>query len=186
MKKREDLLVWKVLRAVQQIGIIATALGVTGVVAGACLLRAFGINFAGFEEILVIVAFWLYMLGAGYASYEKSHITADMIHVLMKEGRAKDVFYLVRMVLTTVLSGIFLIWAVQFFDLSVEMGTKTTVFRMPVGIGYASMVVGLGFSTFYNICYTWDALRKAVKGERVADDADGADGADAAGEEGVS
>jgi TRAP-type C4-dicarboxylate transport system permease small subunit len=165
LETREKLPVWKALIAIQKIGLIITGIGVTGIVAGACILRFFNINFAGFEEILVMVAFWLYMLGCAYGSYEKSHINANLIEVMMKEGRLKDFFAVVRTTLTTVLCAIMLYWAFSFFTLSIEMETKTPVFRIPMAIGYVSMVVGLALSTIYNICYNYDAIAKLIRGK---------------------
>jgi TRAP-type C4-dicarboxylate transport system permease small subunit len=158
MKKREDLLIWKILLKFEKIGIIVTGIGVTGIVAGACILRFFNINFAGFEELLVVVAFWLYMLGCAYGSFEQSQISANIIEVMMKAGLPKDLFALARLVFTTVLCGIMCYWAFTFFALSIVAGTQSPVFRFPMAIGYVSMVIGLGLSTVYNICYTYDAI----------------------------
>ena len=36
------------------------------------------------EEVVVIPAFWLYMLGASYGSYDRSHIKVEIIDVLVK------------------------------------------------------------------------------------------------------
>jgi TRAP-type C4-dicarboxylate transport system permease small subunit len=130
------------------------------IVAGACILRLFNINFSGFEELLVMVAFWLYMLGCAHGSFEKSQITADILAVMMRAGRFKDILTLFRSVLTVALCAVLFVWTVQLLIWAIGIETRTPVYRIPMAVGYASMVVGIGLSLFYYICYLLDNIRE--------------------------
>ena len=46
-------------------------------------------NFPGMEELVVMVAFWIYFMGGIYGSYENSHITADILSVFVEKERTK-------------------------------------------------------------------------------------------------
>jgi TRAP-type C4-dicarboxylate transport system permease small subunit len=159
LKRRENHLIWKALIVIQKAGIVIMGAGTALIVAGACILRFFNINFSGFEELLVMVAFWLYMVGCAHGSLEKSQITADILAVVGK-GLFKDVLALVRAVLTAVLCVIFFVWTVQLLLWAMEIDTRTPVYRIPMALGYGSMVFGMGLSAFYYIVYMFDDIRE--------------------------
>lgn len=159
MKKREEFLFWKILIKTMRFILIVLGIIVAGIVATSCLGRFVNFNFSGFEELLVIFVFWLYMLGCAYGSYENSQIKADILEVMMKDGIVKDIIRTIKYILTLVLGAIMMIWAFQLVQWSVEQGTMTTVYRLPMTIGHSSMVVGLGLTTFFNVCYCYSDLK---------------------------
>lgn len=159
MKRREDNILWKTLANIQRTVIIIAGAATTIIVAGASILRVFNINFIGFEEILVMVAFWLYMIGCSYGSYEKSQITADILAVMMPEGLAKSILTLTRNIITLVLGIIFLYWGLTLVMWTIEMDTRTPVWRIPVTLGQGSIFIGLSLVTFYNIVYLYDEVK---------------------------
>ncbi|MBQ5646930.1 MAG: hypothetical protein IIV07_07685 [Treponema sp.] len=59
MKDRENNILWKGLASAQRAVIMVSLAAVTLIIAGACILRVFGINFVGFEELATIAVFWL-------------------------------------------------------------------------------------------------------------------------------
>ena len=77
MKNRENNILWKSLVTAQRVIIMVSLAAVTLIIAGACILRVFGINFVGFEELATVAVFWLYMIGSSHGSYEQSQITAE-------------------------------------------------------------------------------------------------------------
>ncbi|MCG8485385.1 MAG: TRAP transporter small permease subunit [Clostridia bacterium] len=159
MKKREDNTLWRGLLFIEKAIIMIACAGTTIVVAAACILRVFNINLIGFEEILIMIAFWLYMIGCAYGSYEKSQITADILEVMMPEGLPKGILRLLRNIIATVLGIVFLYWAYKLVLWTIEMDTRTPVFRIPVTIGQGSIFVGLFLVSFYNIVYLYDEVK---------------------------
>ncbi|WP_352400813.1 TRAP transporter small permease subunit [Anaerotignum sp.] len=159
MKNREDNILWKALLAAQRAIILVTAVGVTAIVGGACILRAFGINFIGFEEILIIVVFWLYMTGCSYGTFEKSQITADILEVMLPETLFKKITKLARYALTFLLCIVFTYWGFMLAMWTIQMDTRTPVFRIPVATGQISIFIGLLISSFYNLVYFIDEIK---------------------------
>lgn len=178
MRRLEDTIFWKGLEKLLRFGLIITSSAVTIIVVGSVVLRELNMNFLGYEEILVIFAFWLYMLGSAYGSYEKSHITADIIIVMMKESMFKSVLTLIRDVLSVVFGIIFLIWVYEMVGWSIEMDTRTPAWRIPMAVGQGSMVVGLLLCNFYHIVYLYRDfqlfIRKYIK-KTIAVDAESND-----------
>ena len=163
--------IWGALSLIQRTGMIVTGAGVTGIITAACLLRAFGVNFLGFEEILAILTFWLYMLGCSYGAMEDSHIKAGIFEAFLKPGRTKKVFIAFRDAITAVLSSVMFVWALVFFLESCgAWGVNppvTTVFRIPMAIGYLSIAVGLGLSTLYFACHALNSIGLIATGREI-------------------
>lgn len=160
MSNREDNKLWMGLVKAQRAVIIVTAVIVTLIIAGACILRVFNINFIGFEELALLVVFWLYMIGCSHGSFEQSQITADILEQMLPASKGKRVLRLVRYILTFVLSAIFLCWAFDLVLWTAQADTRTSVFRIPVVVGQSSIFIGLLISTFYNLVYLVDEAKK--------------------------
>ena len=159
MKKREDNIIWKGLLLFQKALLIFCGVAVTLITFGAAATRFVNIAFAGFEELLVIAAFWLYMIGSAYGSYEKSQITADILAVMMKDSLKKSIISLIKYLLTFVLSLIFFSWAWDMFIWTLTMGARTPVYRIPAAIGQGSVFVGLALTCFFNGVHLYDDIK---------------------------
>lgn len=157
--KLEKSAFWKALAKFLRFGLILSSILVTLITFAAVITRALNINFLGYEEVLIICAFWLYMLGTAYGSYEDSHIKADVIVVMMPEGFTKSLIALLRNTLTLVLGTIFFLWAFQLFQWTIIMETKTPVWRIPVTVSQSSLLFGLTVATFYNAVYLYDEMK---------------------------
>jgi TRAP-type C4-dicarboxylate transport system, small permease component len=159
MNKLEKTAFWRALQKFLRFGLIVSSCLVTLITFAAVITRALNVNFLGYEEILIICAFWLYMLGTAYGSFENSHIKADVIVVMMPEGLAKSLIAIIRNTLTLILGFIFFLWAFQLFQWTIEMGNKTPVWRIPMTVSQSSLLFGLTFATFYNAVYLYDEIK---------------------------
>ena len=146
MTRIEHTKFWRVVPQILQWVIILTATVTTLIVFIETCFRVFDfLNFNGYEEILIMAAFWLYMIGCAHGSYEKSQITADIAEAMMKETLRKDIMRVVREILTVVLGLWFLYWGWNLILYALDIGTVTSVYRIPMVIGYSSIFTGLVF-----------------------------------------
>ena len=159
MNKLEKTAFWGALKRFLRFGLIVSSCLVTLITFAAVITRTLNINFLGYEEILIICAFWLYMFGTAYGSFEDSHIKADVIVVMMPDGYLKTLLALIRNTLTLVLGIIFLVWAFQLFQWTIVMGNKTPVWRIPMTVSQSSLLFGLTVATFYNVVYLYDEAK---------------------------
>ena len=175
MKSRENNILWKLLVNAQRVVIMVSLSAVTLIIAGACILRVFGINFTGFEELATIAVFWLYMIGSSHGSYEKSQITADIMEVMLPESLGKNIMRLVKWVALFILGCIFAYWAYGLVMWSMQTMSVTSYFRIPIVTGQIAILVGLIISCFYNLVYTIDEvlmfIGKKPRPEAAADEA---------------
>lgn len=162
VNRLEKTLFWRALPRILRFGLIVSSILVTLITFGSVVLRELNMNFLGYEEILIICAFWLYMLGTAYGSYEKSHITADIIVIMMPESFLKSIIALIRNTLTVVLGIIFLLWALQLVQWTIEMENVTPVWRIPYTVSQSSILFGLGVATFYHLVYLYDEIKEFV------------------------
>jgi TRAP-type C4-dicarboxylate transport system permease small subunit len=150
---------WKALAKTQTVIMVSAGIIVTLIISVEMLLRfIFDSDIKGYEEIVLMIAFWLYMIGSSYGSYEKSQITADILNIFLKEGKAKSLIGLTGSALTLGLGLWFNIWAFQFLQWSLEMDTRSPVWRLPTALGESSVFVGLTLMTFYNAVYFRDEI----------------------------
>ncbi len=157
--KLEKSFIWLALVKVLRFGLIVSNILVTIITFAAVIARAFNLNLLGYEEILVICAFWLYMIGSAYGAYEKSHIKADIIVMIMKESLLKDLIGLIRDTLSVFLGIIFFLWALQLAKWNLDHGQLTPVWRIPVLVSQVSLVFGLGVGSLYHLVYLYDGIR---------------------------
>lgn len=159
-EKLEKSLFWSSLTKLLRFGLIVSSILVTLITFASVIARAFNINLLGYEEILIICAFWLYMIGSVYGSYERSHIKADIVIMMMNEGKLKDLTAIIRDTLNVILGIIFFLWALQLAQWNLENGQLTPVWRIPVLVSQSSLVFGLGVGSLYHLVYLWDGIRR--------------------------
>jgi len=162
LKRREETAIWKFGDKVMRAAIVVLIFGTAAILWVEVAGRIIHHNWTGYEEILTMTVFWLYMFGCAYCSREDTHIKADIVSVLMKECMAKRIIELCRWILTTILCFILMIWAISLIQWDISQGNETYVYRLPVWIGDISMVFGFGISTIYNVIYTFDSFMRLI------------------------
>lgn len=168
MKRLMESRLWLGFARIQRAVLFVLCIATTIIVGLACILRyLFHTDLLAYTEYLLIVAFWLYMIGGTHGSYEKSHISADILSVYMKDGMATDILNLIKLTLSLALSAVFLIWAVKFAVFSFRLGGRTPVLQIPRILGEVSIAAGYAFITFYNLVYFLEGIllfrKKRVK-----------------------
>ncbi|MEG1641491.1 MAG: TRAP transporter small permease subunit [Synergistaceae bacterium] len=129
------------------------------------------IDLYGYEEWIKIFAFWLYFMGAAYGSYNKSHVSADLVQSYVKDGLIKKIIILIRTLITFGISLLFTWYGYDFFVFSylgpLGIGIaipKTVAWRIPLWTANISILIGLASMSYY---FFWDvitATKELIKG----------------------
>lgn len=113
-------------------------------------------NLYGYEEWVKILAFWLYFMGAAVGAYNRTHIRADLVNAYLSDGKFKDFMKFLRDLITFSVAGLFAWYGYIFFMFGFmgPLGTgiaipMTSVWRIPMWIGYLSVFLGLVFMVYY-------------------------------------
>lgn len=111
-------------------------------------------------EYLYFALVWLFFLGACNASYEKSHLRADTLEVLVKNEKALHIVEWIKQILQIILHTIFLIFSIRFIIRSFELPAYTSTLRLPYMIGYLAVLYGAITMLIYTSIHFYDFLWK--------------------------
>lgn len=95
----------------------------------------------GFEELTLMGAMWFYMLGAVLASRERSHLSADFVHVLTRNPKIHRAASLLSTVISLGVAVMFVTWAWDLLSFGLKRGQSTPVFGIPQWVSQASLFV---------------------------------------------
>jgi len=160
------LLFTGLLKVQKYILIISSVFIIIGIAAQASFRYFFSIDFFGFEEVIVILAFWLYFIGASIGSYEGSHIKADIIPTYIKNEKVKDTIMLITSLITIVISLLYSYWSLEYIVWLAEKTTTTAVLKIPVLFSRVSILTGFLLMSFYFIIHFYHDL-KSYTGEKI-------------------
>jgi TRAP-type C4-dicarboxylate transport system permease small subunit len=110
----------------------------------------------GYEEWVKLFAFWLYFSGAAIGAHNRTHVSADLVQAYCPSGKLKDTLVFIRGLVTVSVSLLFAWYGYKFFmfGFAGPLGTgvaipKTTIWRIPMWVGYLSVFIGVSFMAYY-------------------------------------
>jgi TRAP-type C4-dicarboxylate transport system permease small subunit len=156
--------------------LVVNSLTVTLIITGAALARyIFKVNFNGYDELTVLVAFWLYFMGAAYGAYNNSHVSADVIDAYFPEGRTKKTITCVRWLITSAVCLLFVTYGFEYVKFSFvgPLGNfkripRSMVWRIPFWISQSSIFIGLIFMEIYFVRNFVLSAKALLSGRREA------------------
>lgn len=105
----------------------------------------------GLEELVLLGAMWLYMLGAVLASRDRSHLSADFVQVIFKNPRVIRSFHIIATLVSLFMAIMFATWSYDLLYWAVEKGQTTTVLKMPWYLSQGSLFVASVLFIFYQL-----------------------------------
>ena len=169
MKAIENTFIWKLLEKIMRyLLIIAGALLI--IIMGISVFMRYVMNSTlfGSEEILALLAIWLYWIGGAYGSYEDSHISADMTDLLIRNEKFRAKYKIFIRGLTVVICGVFAYWGVfKYGVLIVNQGARTTGLHIPLVTSRIALSIAFVLMFFYSIYHFVRSLHplETEKGE---------------------
>lgn len=120
-------------------------------------------DLTGYEEWVKIFAFWLYFSGAIIGSYNRTHVSADLVQAYVPAGKTKNFLVFLKDLLTVGVTLLFAYYGYKFFEFGFmgplgsfmdPMGPRiavptTNVWRISLWVGYLSVFLGLVFMLYY-------------------------------------
>jgi TRAP-type C4-dicarboxylate transport system permease small subunit len=149
MKAIEKTFFWKGINFVQR-----TLLGIASicimliVVANAFARYVLNVGIFGIEEMIVIIAMWMYWIGGIVATAENQHIRGDMLDMFIKSEKGKLILSLVAQLLTIGGLGLFAWWGIEWTQWNLQIGQRTPGLRwlmiwsqIPLAISFVAMLL---------------------------------------------
>ena len=112
----------------------------------------FKINVLGYDEIILVGAYWMYFIGSSYATWEESHVAADILALFVSDKAKLKLSFFSKLV--QVLVGIPMVYLS--FDLvrwDVIIDPRTIDWGIPYLIPHMGIFVGFIMMLFYNCVY---------------------------------
>ena len=110
----------------------------------------------GYEEWVKLLAFWLYFMGAAIGAYNRTHVSADLVHAYLPPGIIKKSMIFLKDLVTVVVTLLFVWYGYDFFMFGFmgPLGTgiaipKTTIWRISLWTSYLAVFSGLIFMALY-------------------------------------
>jgi TRAP-type C4-dicarboxylate transport system, small permease component len=114
----------------------------------------------GMEEFITLAAFWMYFIGAAYATHIRSHISAEIFSIYCTHHGLRQAVALVRTGLTVALALLYTYWAGQMFAWSLAEGGRTTVWQIPLVTTHTAILVGFVLMSWYFLVeFAWEVAR---------------------------
>ncbi|OBY25320.1 TRAP transporter small permease [Leisingera sp. JC1] len=113
-------------------------------------------NLFAYEEWLLAISFWTFFFGAALAGERKSHINADILGVVLGDGKLAwwrgSVVYLIEIVI-----GAYIVYwcylAVESEILAYPLWERTTALKIPAIFPRAAIMTGFALMTIFNGIY---------------------------------
>ncbi|WP_169716352.1 TRAP transporter small permease [Oceanimonas doudoroffii] len=103
----------------------------------------------GLEELVLLGAMWLYMLGAVLASRERSHLSADFIQVICKNKTVIRVMHMIATLISLFMAFMFATWSFDLLAWGVSKGQTSTVLKLPWYFSQGSLFFASVLFIFY-------------------------------------
>jgi len=120
----------------------------------------------GYEEWVKLLAFWLYFMGASIGAFNKTHVSADLVHAYLPPGIVKKSMIFVKDLITVGVTLLFVWYGYDFFMFGFmgPLGTgiaipKTTIWRISLWTSYLAVFSGLIFMALY---FTRDLVQSTL------------------------
>lgn len=113
----------------------------------------FASEFYGAEELILALAFWMYFIGAYIATYEDSHISADLFTGMLKTDKGKNIAKILRLCISLLAFALLTWLAWDFLAFDISMHKITVMYRFPQAYIHAVLPLSFALSCLYTIAH---------------------------------
>jgi len=110
-------------------------------------------EFYGAEELILAIAFWMYFIGAYIATYEDSHISADLFTGMLKTEKGKLIAKLVRLFISLGAFGVLTWLSYNFVKFDIVRHKTTVMYRFPSVWIHVVLPISFILSCLYTIAH---------------------------------
>ncbi|KAF1077857.1 TRAP transporter small permease [Halodesulfovibrio sp. MK-HDV] len=155
--------------------LIVTSLLVVFIISCVVFMRyVLQIDLFAYDELVMIVAFWMYFIGAAYGSYEDSQIKADIIQVALVDTRPKLAAYinLFARSLELFLAANIAYWSWSLVYWQFKFMGHTMGWGIPILVPQSAIFLGFALMTLYAAVHAVKAWQRISRKEYPISDAE--------------
>jgi TRAP-type C4-dicarboxylate transport system permease small subunit len=144
------LCIWNATLTVQRFIMMICGITLTGLVFTQVITRYFfNTSLFGIEELATFTAVFLYFFGMSHAAWERGHISASLVELILPAGRPQLAVEFIVSIITAVLSGWMTLWAWNYFKFVIKRGTISLETDIPMSWIIAVIPFCMALMTMY-------------------------------------
>lgn len=169
---------WRYLcNAIAAVGVTANVVVLLSIFASVLLRYVLNLSLFGVDEIIVMVAYWLYFIGGAYATATDGHIKADLVSAFVHNARVVYVVRFLAKLLELTVTIFFCRWSFRYFlytgvakwPVTAGLHIPHIFMMMPLFIGYALCAFLSTFQAIELGCLAFGDYQKLLEEEGQTD-----------------
>ena len=167
LKPIEETFIWKAFDKIMSAFLVIGSLSMLILMVSNVIARyIFNSTIFGAEEILGFLIIWMYWMGGSYGSFEDSHISADMTHLLIRNETVRHKYHIVVRFVTMIIVGILDFWSLtRYAPKIIAAGSSTPGLHIPYLVGKIVIPIALTIMFIMSIYWCSRTLHPYKKAE---------------------
>lgn len=160
------LAAWNGLIKLQRLVMLVSGIALTALVFVQVVTRYFfSMSLFGIEELATFSAIILYFFGVSHGAWERGHISASLVELVLPAGRPQLAIEALAAIITTILSGWMTVWAWDYLDFVIKRGTVSLETGIPMAWVVAVMPMCMALMTMYFLAEAVMRLQATIAGK---------------------
>lgn len=152
LEKLERSLPWRIFLSIQRNILWIFSILTVVVVTFSVLLRyILKIDLYGLEEIIILLTIWIYFIGGAYGTYTGSHITGEILTVMVKNPKILRNMRIFIAFVSLGVSIFFARWSLQYWKLLMRLGGETPALHIPFWVIRGALVLCFLLMVLFNL-----------------------------------
>lgn len=152
---------WLLANSMRTIIILVTVMATCTMFLQVVARYVFEISISGLDELTGHTAVWLYLMGAAYGTFDRSHIKAEMMHLVIKNPRVLSGIRALSTAVAVVVACYMMVWSFGYIKWSIMKHEITPTLQIPTVIFQMSILLGAIFMVIYFIVEFIDLVRQS-------------------------
>lgn len=151
---------WLLANSMKMVIIIVTVMATFTMFLQVIARYVLEISISGLDELTGHTAVWLYIMGAAYGTYDRSHIKAEVVHLFIKNQRVLSAIRALSTSIALVVACYMTVWSFGYIKWSIMKHEITPTLQIPTAIFQSSILIGAALMVLYFFVELIDLVRQ--------------------------
>jgi len=155
---------WRILITIQKFILFVTTCVMVGVLGVVVLFRyALRLDFFGYDEIVMISAFWMYFIGSSYAMEKREHVRADILERILPP-KGKKILRIVASFTQTLVAIETMHLSIAYIINGFRIWPTTSAWNIPLVTSMSAVTVGFVLMALYVTVQFFEEITTPISG----------------------
>lgn len=158
LQKLKNSFIWKLLLQFQKLILFTTSCVMVGVLGAVVLCRyVIHTDLFGYDEIVMISAFWMYFIGSSYAMEKREHVRADILERILPPIGIKWL-HIISSILQTLIALETARLSIDYMINGFKIWPTTSAWGLPLITSMSAVTIGMVIMAFYVVVQLLEEL----------------------------